>query len=80
MAETRDSETGNHIRRAQFYVKALALKLKDHPRFAATLNPHFINLLFNNPNRAFAYHCAYSKSVTYSFERISLGKIGRAHV
>jgi putative two-component system response regulator len=34
LAETRDSETGNHIRRTQFYVKALAEKLRYHPRFA----------------------------------------------
>jgi putative two-component system response regulator len=31
LAETRDSDTGNHIRRTQFYVKALAEKLRDHP-------------------------------------------------
>ena len=33
MAETRDTDTGNHIRRTQFYVKVLADKLKIHPRF-----------------------------------------------
>lgn len=38
LAETRDNETGNHIRRTQHYVKALADKLKDHPRFAAILD------------------------------------------
>jgi putative two-component system response regulator len=48
MAETRDSETGNHIRRTQFYVKALAEKLKDHPRFSAVLTDTFINLLFKS--------------------------------
>jgi len=26
LAETRDNETGNHIRRTQFYVKALGVK------------------------------------------------------
>lgn len=48
MAETRDSETGNHIRRTQFYVKALAGKLKEHPRFSAVLTDSFINLLFKS--------------------------------
>ena len=32
LAETRDSETGNHIRRTQHYVKALAQQLRSHPR------------------------------------------------
>jgi putative two-component system response regulator len=48
MAETRDSETGNHIRRTQFYVKVLAERLCQHPRFAATLSPVYINLLFKS--------------------------------
>jgi putative two-component system response regulator len=48
MAETRDSETGNHIRRTQFYVKALAERLKAHPRFSAVLSDAFINLLFKS--------------------------------
>ncbi|WP_426162099.1 response regulator [Pseudoduganella sp. R-34] len=48
MAETRDSETGNHIRRTQFYVKALAERLKGHPRFSAVLTDSYINLLFKS--------------------------------
>ncbi len=48
LAETRDSDTGNHIRRTQFYVKALALKLKDHPRFAAYLEDVTIEILFKS--------------------------------
>lgn len=48
MAETRDSETGNHIRRTQFYVKALAERLKGHPRFSAVLSDNYINLLFKS--------------------------------
>jgi putative two-component system response regulator len=48
LAETRDSDTGNHIRRTQYYVKALAEKLKPHPRFSATLTDHFINMLFKS--------------------------------
>jgi putative two-component system response regulator len=48
LAETRDSDTGNHIRRTQFYVKALAEKLADHPRFSAQLTPGFIAMLFKS--------------------------------
>ena len=48
LAETRDSDTGNHIRRTQFYVKALAEKLKDHPRFAWFLTDSNINMLFKS--------------------------------
>jgi putative two-component system response regulator len=48
LAETRDSDTGNHIRRTQYYVKALADKLKPHPRFSAILSDHFINMLFKS--------------------------------
>ena len=48
MAETRDSETGNHIRRTQFYVKALAEKLRDHPRFGWFLTDNNINILFKS--------------------------------
>ncbi len=38
LAETRDTDTGNHIRRTQHYVKSLARKLSNHPRFAAFLS------------------------------------------
>jgi putative two-component system response regulator len=38
MAETRDNETGNHIRRTQNYVKLLAETLRTHPRFSMLLN------------------------------------------
>ncbi len=38
LAETRDKETGNHIRRTQYYVKLLAEKLRKHPRFSAMLD------------------------------------------
>ena len=46
LAETRDSDTGNHIRRTQFYVLELANRLKDHPRFGAFLTAANIDLLF----------------------------------
>ena len=48
LAETRDSETGNHIRRTQFYVKALADKLKTNPRFSAILTESYIDILFKS--------------------------------
>jgi putative two-component system response regulator len=48
LAETRDNETGFHIKRTQWYVKELALKLHEHPRFAAALTPENIDLLFKS--------------------------------
>jgi len=48
LAETRDQETGNHIRRTQFYVKTLAEKLKSHPRFKTVLTENYINILFKS--------------------------------
>jgi putative two-component system response regulator len=48
LAETRDNETGNHIRRTQFYIKVLAEKLKNHPRFSHFLTTENINLLFKS--------------------------------
>lgn len=38
LAETRDSDTGNHILRTQAYVEAIARKLQNHPRFAPELD------------------------------------------
>lgn len=46
LAETRDSETGNHIRRTSHYVKVLAERLASHPRFADFLTEKTIELLF----------------------------------
>jgi len=46
LAETRDSDTGNHLRRTQRYVKALAWKLSTHPRFAPVLSLKVIGLLY----------------------------------
>jgi len=48
LAETRDNETGNHIRRTQHYVKVLAEQLKTHPRFADVLTDRFIATLFKS--------------------------------
>ena len=48
LAETRDNETGNHIRRTQNYVKALAQKLRNHPKFVDYLTPHTIEMLYKS--------------------------------
>ncbi|MDP2828905.1 MAG: two-component system response regulator [Sulfuricellaceae bacterium] len=45
LAETRDPETGNHILRTQTYVRLLATRLKNHPRFAAFLSGRNIEFL-----------------------------------
>ena len=48
LAETRDPETGRHLRRTQGYVRALALELRDHPRFRDQLDDHAIELLYKS--------------------------------
>ena len=48
LAETRDNETGNHIRRTQYYVRCLAERLATHPKFNPYLTPEHIELLFKS--------------------------------
>jgi putative two-component system response regulator len=48
LAETRDNETGNHIRRTQHYVRLLAEHLREHPRFKEVLTDTFIATLFKS--------------------------------
>jgi putative two-component system response regulator len=48
LAELRDNETGNHIRRTQNYVRTLATRLSQHPSFAAELSEETIALLFKS--------------------------------
>ncbi|MET0047066.1 MAG: two-component system response regulator [Sedimenticola sp.] len=48
LAEARDNETGNHIRRTQRYVKRLAIELKDNPRFSEFLTPENITWLYKS--------------------------------
>jgi len=48
LAETRDNETGNHIRRTSHYVKELAEHLREHPRFGYFLSETNIELLFKS--------------------------------
>lgn len=48
LAETRDSDTGNHIARTQHYVKLLAKYLQQLPKFAITLTDAMIETLFRS--------------------------------
>ena len=49
LAETRDSDTGHHIRRTQHYLKLLAEKMRYHPRFSDFLNDdNIIDALFKS--------------------------------
>jgi putative two-component system response regulator len=48
LAETRDLMTGNHIRRTQFYMSALATSLQTHPRFVHALDESSITMLFKS--------------------------------
>jgi len=46
LAETRDNETGNHLKRTQHYIRALANKLRHHPRFVDFLMDEHIEALY----------------------------------
>ncbi|MDK9694476.1 MAG: response regulator [Sulfurimonas sp.] len=48
LAETRDIDTGNHLKRTQRYIKILALKLKTHPKFRDYLSQNEIETLFRS--------------------------------
>ncbi|WP_109511304.1 response regulator [Pseudomonas ovata] len=48
LAETRDNETGNHIRRTQHYIRLLANLLREHSRFRHFLDEDTIRLLFKS--------------------------------
>lgn len=45
LAETRDPETGNHLRRTQAYVRALAVQLRGRPGFEALDSDIYLELL-----------------------------------
>lgn len=45
LAETRDTDTGNHIERTKYYVKALACKLRQNPHYSTYLTDSFIENL-----------------------------------
>lgn len=46
LAEYRDPETGGHVKRTQNYVKALAVHLREHPRFRDELTEETIEQLY----------------------------------
>ncbi len=48
LAETRDNETGGHIRRTQFYVKILAETLQSNPAFSPFLDDTTVGLLYKS--------------------------------
>jgi putative two-component system response regulator len=48
LAESRDPETGNHIRRTQAYVKTLAKALAKTPKYQAVLQPDIITAMYKS--------------------------------
>ncbi|MGE5640674.1 MAG: HD domain-containing phosphohydrolase, partial [Clostridia bacterium] len=48
LAETRDNETGNHIRRTQNYVQVLALQLREAGKFDQYLSKKQIEILYKS--------------------------------
>jgi putative two-component system response regulator len=46
LAEVRDNETGNHLKRTQLYLRTLADKLRNHPRFNGFLAEDNIDALY----------------------------------
>ncbi len=48
LAESRDPETGGHIKRTQNYIHALATKMSTHPRYWAYLDEETIKLLYKS--------------------------------
>ncbi len=48
LAETRDNETGNHIRRTQHYMRVLAEAARAHPAFRSELSEAFVELLYKS--------------------------------
>ena len=45
LAESRDEDTGNHLKRVQIFCKLLAEKLSEHPQYIGKMSPEFINSL-----------------------------------
>ncbi|PKL51125.1 MAG: two-component system response regulator [Candidatus Riflebacteria bacterium HGW-Riflebacteria-2] len=48
LAETRDNETGEHIKRTQHYIRLLAQHMKKNPRFSKYLDDETIELLYKS--------------------------------
>lgn len=48
LAETRDPETGQHIKRTQKYIRELALELRSNKEYADVLTDEYIELLYKS--------------------------------
>ncbi len=48
LAETRDNETGNHLRRTQGYIRLLAEHLRRHPHFSLKLSRTNIEMIYKS--------------------------------
>jgi len=48
LAETRSNETGRHLRRTQHYVRALAKKLQQVPKYSAGLDDKTVEILYKS--------------------------------
>jgi putative two-component system response regulator len=48
LAETRDVDTGNHLKRTQHYMRVLGHYLKKNARFSGFLSPAMIEILFKS--------------------------------
>jgi putative two-component system response regulator len=46
LSETRDTDTGNHLRRTQHYVRLLALRMRSKGAYADYLSDEVVNLLY----------------------------------
>ncbi len=46
LSETRDTDTGNHLRRTQNYVRVLAQHMQSKPGYADYLNDEVVNVLY----------------------------------
>ena len=48
LAETRDNDTGNHLKRTQEYIKCLALRLTAHEQFSARLTDTYLSMIIKS--------------------------------
>ena len=48
LAESRDKETGGHIKRTRMYVKVLAEEIKKNPKYKKYLNDEIIDMLYKS--------------------------------
>lgn len=46
LAETRDNETGAHIRRVQYYTREIALALRKNPHYSEMISDEVVDLLY----------------------------------